>query len=75
MEMSGSVARAIDPEGLRREVEKVESVGTRHRSFYYLCNRVKNVLGIVVSQDSKTRVVTWNKDMVTCWDVIPIDFT
>lgn len=75
MEMSGSVARAVDPEGVRREVEKVESVGTRHRSFYYLCKRVKNVLGIVVSQDSKTRVVTWDKDMVTCWDVIPIDFT
>jgi hypothetical protein len=75
MEMSGIVARAVDPEGIRREVEKVESVGTRHRSFYHLCHRVKNVLGIVVSQDSKTRVVTWNKDMVTCWDVIPIDFT
>lgn len=75
MEMNGSVARAIDPEGTRREVESVESVGTRHRSFYYLCDRLKNVLGIVVSQDAKTRVVTWNKDMVTCWDVIPIDFT
>lgn len=75
MEMNGSVARAVDPEGIRREVERVESVGTRHRSFYYLCNRLKNVLGIVVSQDARARVVTWNKDMVTCWDVIPIDFT
>jgi hypothetical protein len=75
MEMGGSVALATDPEGMRRQVERVESVGTRHRSFYYLCHRLKNVLGIVVSQDSKTRVVTWNKDMVTCWDVIPIDFT
>jgi hypothetical protein len=75
MPMSDSVALAIDPEGVRREIERVESVGTRHRSFYYLCNRLKNVLGIVVSQDAKTRVVTWSKDMVTCWDVIPIDFT
>ncbi|PHR28842.1 MAG: hypothetical protein COA36_05975 [Desulfotalea sp.] len=75
MQMTGTVARAVDPEGIRREVELVESVGTRHRSFYYLCSRDKNVLGIVVSQDANTRVVTWNKDMVTCWDVIPIDFT
>ncbi|MCP3891091.1 MAG: hypothetical protein GY702_19825 [Desulfobulbaceae bacterium] len=75
MEMGETVAKALDPEGERREVEKVESVGTRHRSLYYLCNRLQDVLGIVVSQDVKTRVVTWNRDMVTCWDVIPIDFS
>lgn len=74
MEMGGSVARALDPEGVSREVEKVESVGTRHRSLYYLCNRLNDVLGIIVSQDAKPRVVTWSRDMVTCWDVIPIDF-
>lgn len=74
MEMGGIVARAMDPEGLRRQVERVESVGTRHRSLYYLCNKLHDVLGIIVSQDAKTSVVMWNKDKVTCWDVIPIDF-
>jgi len=74
MEMGGSVAQALDPEGTRRQVEQVESVGTRHRSLYYLCNKLQDVLGIVVSQDAKAQVVTWDRDMVTCWDVIPIDF-
>jgi len=75
MEMGGNVAKALDPEGDRREVEKVESVGTRHRSLYYLCNKTNDVLGIIISQDAKTRVVTWRRDIVTCWDVIPIDFS
>lgn len=74
MEMGGTVARALDLEGTKREVERVESVGTRHRSLYYLCSKLRGVLGIVVSQDAKTRVVTWNREMVTCWDIIPIDF-
>ena len=75
MEMGGSVALALDPEATRRQVELVESVGTRHRSLYYLCHKLRDVLGIIVSQDAKARVVTWSRDMVTCWDVIPIDFT
>lgn len=74
MEMSGTVSQALDPEGTRRVVERVESVGTRHRSLYYLCNKLHDVLGIVVSQDAKAQVVTWDRDIVTCWDVIPIDF-
>ncbi|NOR25259.1 MAG: hypothetical protein GQ542_12905 [Desulforhopalus sp.] len=75
MEMGGSVALALDPEAVRRQVELIESVGTRHRSLYYLCYKLQDVLGIIVSQDAKARVVTWSRDMVTCWDVIPIDFT
>jgi hypothetical protein len=75
MEMGGSVALALDPEAARRQVELVESVGTRHRSLYYLCHKLQDVLGIIVSQDGKARVVTWSREMVTCWDVIPIDFT
>jgi hypothetical protein len=74
MEVGGSVALALDPEALRRRVELVESVGTRHRSLYYLCHKLQDVLGIIVSQDAKARVVTWSREMVTCWDVIPIDF-
>ncbi|MGB3212126.1 MAG: putative sensor domain DACNV-containing protein [Desulforhopalus sp.] len=75
MEMGGTVAQALDPEAIRRQVELVESVGTRHRSLYYLCHKLQDVLGIIVSQDAKARVVTWSREMVTCWDVIPIDFT
>jgi hypothetical protein len=74
MEMGGIVARALDPEGVRRQVERVESVGTRHRSLYYLCHKLHDVLGIIVSQDAKASVVTWNNEKVTFWDVIPIDF-
>jgi len=74
MEMGGAVAQALDPEATRRRVERVESVGTRHRSLYYLCNKLQDVLGIVVSQDAKAQVVKYDRDIVTCWDVIPIDF-
>ncbi len=74
-EMGGEVARALDPEGKHKRIEKIEGVGTRHRSLYALCNRLHKVLGIVVSQDSEVRAVTWNCKMVTCWDVIPIDFS
>ncbi len=31
-EMGETVARALDPEGNRRQIELVENVGTRHRS-------------------------------------------
>lgn len=74
MEMGGSVARALDPEGVHRQVERVESVGTRHRSLYYLCHKLHDVLGIIVSQDAKASVVKWREEKVTFWDVIPIDF-
>lgn len=74
-EMGDTVARALDPEGKRRRTEKIEGVGTRHRSLYALCERLHNALGIVVSQDAEVQVVTWKDDMVTCWDVIPIDFS
>lgn len=74
MEMGGMVARALDPEGGRRQVERVESVGTRHRSLYYLCHKLHDALGIIVSQDAKASVVTFIDDKVTFWDVNPIDF-
>jgi hypothetical protein len=74
-EMGGEVARALDPEGKRKHIEKIEGVGTRHRSVYSLCSTLHNALGIVVSQDAEVRAVTWNGNMVTCWDVIPIDFS
>lgn len=73
-EMGQHVAKALDPEGMSRQIERIESVGTRHRSCYYLCKKLHNVLGIVVSQDGKVRAVTWGEDTVLYWDVIPIDF-
>ncbi len=73
-EMDETVARALDPEGVRREVEPVENVGARHRSLYYLCSQLRDIFGVIVSQDAKASVVHWNREMVTCWDVIPIDF-
>jgi hypothetical protein len=74
-EMGGEVARALDPEGKRRQIEKIEGVGTRHRSVYSLCSKLHDTLGIVVSQDAEVRAVTWNSNMVTCWDLKPIDFS
>lgn len=74
-EMGGEVTRALDPEGKRKRIDKIEGVGTRHRSLYALCDRLHNALGIVVSQDAEVQEVTWKGDMVTCWDVIPIDFS
>ncbi len=73
-EMGEHVAKALDPEGMSRRIERIESVGTRHRSLYYLCKKLNTVLGIVVSQDTKVRAVTWGGDSVLYWDVIPIDF-
>lgn len=73
-EMGQHVAKALDPEGRSRQIERIESVGTRHRSCYYLCKKLQSALAIVVSQDSKVRIVTWGEDTVLYWDVIPIDF-
>ncbi|MFV0437420.1 MAG: putative sensor domain DACNV-containing protein [Desulfopila sp.] len=73
-EMGQHIAKALDPEGRSRQIERIESVGTRHRSCYYLCKKLQSVLAIVVSQDDKVRAVTWGGDTVLYWDVIPIDF-
>lgn len=73
-EVGQHIAKALDPEGMSRQIERIESVGTRHRSCYYLCRKLHDVLGIVVSQDGKVRAVTWGEDSVLYWDVIPIDF-
>jgi hypothetical protein len=62
------VARAVDLEGEDVVLERVEGVGTRHRSAYRLCNALKNALAFVVSQDGSVRFVRWFKDHVTYWD-------
>jgi sensor domain DACNV-containing protein len=64
----GRVARATDLEGIRRDWVKTDRVGTRHRSVYRLCHEVRDVIGLVVSQDGGLRFVRWCRDAVTYWD-------
>ena len=73
-EMGQSVARALDPEGAKKSIERIEGVGTRHRALYYFCSKIDDAFGIVISQDGKVRTVSTRNNMVTWWDVIPIDF-
>lgn len=73
-EMGQSVARALDPEGAKKSIERIEGVGTRHRALYYFCSKISDAFGIVISQDGKVRTVSTRNNMVTWWDVIPIDF-
>lgn len=75
-EISGSlqnvhmVARSFDAEATRLELEPAEAVGTRHRSAYRLCNTLKEVIAIVVSQDSRARIIKSHLGVVTYWDQI-----
>jgi hypothetical protein len=62
------VARALDVEAAEVEIESTESVGTRHRSVYRLCNAFRDAFAIVVSQDGEVRFVMWKDDMVTYWE-------
>jgi hypothetical protein len=63
-----TVLRAIDVEATRVEEEVVDRVGTRHRSAYRLCARLRDALAIVVSQDGSARFVAWHEGAVTYWD-------
>jgi hypothetical protein len=68
------VAHASDLEGVTYRSETTEEVGTRHRSVYRLCNELRDVLGIVVSQDGGVRFIRRNGPHVMYWDhstVIP----
>jgi DNA integrity scanning protein DisA with diadenylate cyclase activity len=63
-----TVARAIDVEGEKRREEITESLGTRHRSVFYLCQQLPDALGIVVSQDGSVRMIKWKDALVTYWE-------
>jgi hypothetical protein len=63
-----TVARAIDVEGEKRLEEPTESLGTRHRSVFYLCQQIPAALGIVISQDGSVRLVKWQDGLVTYWE-------
>jgi hypothetical protein len=63
-----TVRRALDPEGSRWVEETTETVGTRHRAAYRLCQRVREAVAIVVSQDGSVRFVAHKDGAVTYWD-------
>ncbi len=62
------VARALDAEGDQRLEESTENVGTRHRSVYYLCHRIPEALGTVISQDGNVRFIKRRHGRVTYWE-------
>ena len=73
-EISGSlpsvktVEKALDVEGDETVEEPAERFGTRHRSAYRLCNELRDVISVVVSQDSNVRFVKYKDGAVTYWD-------
>lgn len=62
------VRRALNIEGTRFSTETTETVGTRHRSAYRLCERIHDALVVVISQDGWVRFVTWRNGGVIYWD-------
>lgn len=62
------VARALDAEGEQWVEEPTENVGTRHRSVYYLCHRIPEALGIVISQDGNVRFIKRRHGRLTYWE-------
>jgi hypothetical protein len=73
-EISGALANvptvreAHDLEGTRFAEESTESVGTRHRSTYRLCQAIPEAIAVVVSQDGAVRFVKSIDGTVTYWD-------
>jgi hypothetical protein len=63
-----TVRRALNIEGTHFTIETTETVGTRHRSAYRLCQRIHNALVVVISQDGWVRFVTWQNGGVIYWD-------
>ena len=63
-----TVARALDVEADAAVEESVGCVGTRHRSAYRLCNELRDVIAVVISQDGNVRFVKRKDEAVTYWD-------
>ncbi len=63
-----AVSKALDVEGNKTVEEPSEGFGTRHRSAYRLCNELRDVIAVVVSQDSNVRFVKYKDGVVTYWD-------
>lgn len=61
-------ARTLDAEGGRWQEEFTATVGTRHRSVYYLCHQVPEALGLVISHDGYVRLIKSKDGRVTYWE-------
>jgi len=61
------VWRALDTEGLRREVNAVEEVGTRHRAAYRFVQQHPRGLAIVISHDGGVSFVANRDGEVVSW--------
>lgn len=61
------VWRALDTEGLSRQAEELENVGTRHRAAYRFVNDHPDGLAVVVSQDGGVSFVAKREQQVVFW--------
>ena len=62
------VYRATDTEGLVRQQEDVENVGTRHRAAYRFVNDHPDGLAVVISQDGGVSFVANRERQVVFWE-------
>jgi hypothetical protein len=62
------VYRALDTAGTGRELDDIESVGTRHRAAYRFVNDHPRGLAIVVSHDGDVRFVANSRGEVVSWE-------
>jgi hypothetical protein len=61
------VWRALDTEGLAREIDDIENVGTRHRAAYRFVQDHPRGLAIVVSHDGGVSIVASREGEVVFW--------
>jgi hypothetical protein len=62
------VFRALDAEGVERNPEAVENVGTRHRAAYRFVNDHPDGLAVVISQDGGVSFVANRGGQVVFWE-------
>jgi hypothetical protein len=62
------VWRALDTEGLKRELHAIEDVGTRHRAAYRFVQGHPRGLAIVISQDGGVSFVARHESEVVFWE-------
>jgi hypothetical protein len=62
------VARVVDFEAQKFELEPATAMGTRHRSAYRLCKALPGSVALVISQDAGLRVVSFLHQQVMCWE-------
>jgi DisA bacterial checkpoint controller nucleotide-binding len=62
------VYRALDAEGVERQAEEIENVGTRHRAAYRFVNDHPNGLAVVISQDGGVTFVANRGGQVVFWE-------